>query len=208
MSMSQVSPMGDTSSSGSGIASNEPVCLACGTPTRGASSCGWCGKSLGYSRLPTRVVWEARQRNAELPPVQRPTNLRVEDIDIFVGEPGRDYRDLGPLKVRVTAATGFSKTPTVEDVNLKLRERAMRLSANAVINVTYSRGVSATSWKVLTARGTAVVLDNPPDPAPSDRPALTADPLERIHQLSDLLASGAITEDEYATAKRKLLDEV
>jgi hypothetical protein len=51
----------------------------------------------------------------------------------------------------VTAATIMSKTPTVEDVNLKLREQAVRMGANAVINVTYARGVSATSWKALTA---------------------------------------------------------
>jgi hypothetical protein len=96
----------------------------------------------------------------------------------------------------------------VEDANLKLRERAAPLGANAVINVRYSRGVSATSWKVLTAEGTAVVLDASRDPGPAAAPDLPGDPIERIRQLADLLASGAITDDEYVAAKRRLLDEV
>jgi hypothetical protein len=129
--------------------------------------------------------------------------VQVEDIEVWTGEPGREYRVLGPLKARVTAATIFSKTPTVEDVNLKLREQATRLGANAVINVTYSRGPSATSWKALTAEGTGVVVDTAPT-----APNSLADPLGRIGQLADLLASGAITENEYAEAKRKLLGAI
>jgi hypothetical protein len=59
--------------------------------------------------------------------VEKVEDLQVEDIDIFAGEPSQGYRVLGPLKARVTAATAFSKTPTTEDVNVKLRERAVRL---------------------------------------------------------------------------------
>lgn len=33
------------------------------------------------------------------------------------------------------------------------------MGANAVINVTYDRGVSATSWKALTAYGTVIIFD-------------------------------------------------
>jgi hypothetical protein len=134
-------------------------------------------------------------------------SVRVEDIDVFAGEPGRPYRVVGPLKTRVTAATVFSKTPTVEDVNLKIREQAVRLGANAVINVNYSRGVSATSWKALTAEGTAVVVDGvglgPEAAQPSQ-----LDPVERIRQLAALLESGAITADEFAATKQKLLDQM
>lgn len=63
--------------------------------------------------------------------------VRVDEIELFVGEPGRPYTTLGPVRARVTAATVFSKTPTVEDANLKLREQAVRIGANAVINVSY-----------------------------------------------------------------------
>jgi hypothetical protein len=34
------------------------------------------------------------------------------------------------------------------------------MGANAVIDITYSRGISATSWKSLTAHGTAVVFES------------------------------------------------
>jgi hypothetical protein len=132
--------------------------------------------------------------------------VQVDEIQIFAGEPGRTYETVGPLRARVTAATIFSKTPTVEDVNLKLREEAVRLGANAVINVTYSRGVSATSWKAMTADGTGVQVEANP------RAAVTApsstDPVERIWQLSELQASGAITQEEFSAAKQKLLESI
>ena len=76
--------------------------------------------------------------------------MRIEDIEVHAGE----------IKARVGAATIFSKTPTIEDVNFKLREEAMKKGANAVINVKYERGISATSWKALTASGTAVFAES------------------------------------------------
>jgi hypothetical protein len=133
--------------------------------------------------------------------------VRVDAIEIFAGEPGGSYTTLGPVRARVTAATLFSKTPTVEDVNLKLREQAVRIGANAVINVSYSRGVSATSWKALTANGTAVLADAA-TPAPPATPAGRPDPVEQIRQLSELHKAGAITTDEFAAAKRKLLESI
>lgn len=126
--------------------------------------------------------------------------VRVDALEIFAGEPEGSYTTLGPVRARVTAATLFSKTPTVEDVNLKLREQAVRIGANAVINVSYSRGVSATSWKALTADGTAVLADAP-TPALPDAPAARPDPVEQIGQLSELHKAGAITADEFAAAK-------
>lgn len=81
------------------------------------------------------------------------------NIQIIVGVPDVPYKSLGEIKARVGAATGFSKTPTIEDVNYKLQEMATKLGANAVINVTYDRGISATSWRALTARGLAVLLE-------------------------------------------------
>lgn len=85
------------------------------------------------------------------------TNIGFE---IVAGETSRPHRVIGPVKARVGAATVFSKTPTLEDVNWKLQETARRMGANAMINVTYDRGVSATSWKALTARGIAVIFES------------------------------------------------
>lgn len=80
-------------------------------------------------------------------------------IELFVGAPDKPHRSLGMVEGKVQAATNFSKTPTIEDANFKLQEAAARLGANAVINVTYDRGISLTSWRALTARGEAVVLE-------------------------------------------------
>jgi len=86
--------------------------------------------------------------------------MRIEDIEIFTDAAvGRPYRELGPIKARVAAATLFSRARTLDEVNQKLREVAARMGANAVINVMYDRGISAMSWKALTAYGTAVVTE-------------------------------------------------
>jgi hypothetical protein len=86
--------------------------------------------------------------------------MRVEDIEIIADEDlGRPYKVLGPIKARVTSGSAFNKARTVEDVNSKLREVALRMGANAIINARYERGISMTSWKALTAFGTAVVAE-------------------------------------------------
>ena len=91
---------------------------------------------------------------------------RIDDIEIHDNAPERPYKSLGGVKVRVGAATAFSKAPTVEDVNFKLREQAVKVGANAVINVQYQRGISAMSWKALTATGEAVVMESDEMPCP------------------------------------------
>lgn len=73
---------------------------------------------------------------------------------------GRPYRVIGPIKARVTAGHAFNKARTTEDADSKLREVALRMGANAVLNVQYVRGISATSWKALTVTGTAVVAES------------------------------------------------
>jgi hypothetical protein len=85
---------------------------------------------------------------------------KVEDLELFAGDLDRPYTVIGPVTGRVGAATAFSKSPTIEDASFKLQEAALKLGANAVINVTYDRGVSATSWKALTAKGTAVIAES------------------------------------------------
>lgn len=85
---------------------------------------------------------------------------QAENIEIHEGPPARAYTSLGPVKAKIGAKTALSKAPTVEAVNAKLREEAAKLGANAVINVEHKRGVSAMSWKALTATGEAVVLES------------------------------------------------
>jgi hypothetical protein len=83
--------------------------------------------------------------------------VRIEDIEIHVDKPDREYEAVGPVEAKVTAPTAFSQAPTLDQVNAKLREEAIALGASAVIDVEYKRGVTLTSWKALAARGVAVV---------------------------------------------------
>jgi len=86
--------------------------------------------------------------------------MQIEDIEIYADGGNKTYEKIGFIKVRVGAATLLSKTPTIEDVNLKLREKASSIGANAIIKVQYKRGISMLSWKALTASGTAVVMES------------------------------------------------
>jgi len=93
--------------------------------------------------------------------------MRIEDIEVHTGPISRPYKVIGAIKARVGAATIFSKTPTIEDVNFKLREEALKIGANAVIGVEYDRGISFWSWKALTATGTAVLAESDEVKCPS-----------------------------------------
>ena len=86
--------------------------------------------------------------------------MRISDIEIHAGGVDRPYQRISELSVKVSAASMFSPAPTIEDVNLKLQEEAAAIYANAVIDVEYDRGMSLTSYKVLKARGVAVILES------------------------------------------------
>lgn len=59
-----------------------------------------------------------------------------------------------------------SRSRTTEEVDSKLREKALELGANAVIYVTYERGIGVFALKELTARGTAVIASPATRPCP------------------------------------------
>ncbi len=84
--------------------------------------------------------------------------MRVDEIEIHDGEPDRPYEAVGDVRTRMGARTAFNKAPTIEEINSKLREEAIKLGATAVIRVEYKRGPIPSSWKGLTATGTAVKL--------------------------------------------------
>ncbi len=86
--------------------------------------------------------------------------MQVTGIEIHAGDVERPYKTIGEISAKVQAATAFSKTPTIEDVNLKLQEQASQMGANAVIQVQYDRGISLISYKVLKAKGIAVILES------------------------------------------------
>ena len=125
--------------------------------------------------------------------------MKIEDIEIHTGKPSSAFKIIGPIKAQVGAATVFSKTPTMDDVNQKLREQAAKMGANAVINISYDRGISMMSWKALTATGTAVVLSHEPK-------AETPTGIEaKLSALNALKEKGLITEPEYQSKRSALL---
>jgi hypothetical protein len=81
------------------------------------------------------------------------SNMKVTEIEIHAGDVDQPYRTVGEISAKVEAATLFPKTPTLEDINFKLQEKASQLGANAVIKVAYNRGTSQAS-------GVAVVLES------------------------------------------------
>ena len=79
--------------------------------------------------------------------------MKFTEVEIHAGDVDHSYRTVGEISAKVEAATLFPKTPTLEDINLKLQEKASQLGANAVIKVEYNRGMSQAS-------GVAVVLES------------------------------------------------
>lgn len=87
------------------------------------------------------------------------TNVQSSDIAIYQGQPETPFEALGEIKARKGAQpTPFNKRPSEEQINVKLREQASKLGADAIINVTYKPGVIPSSWRGMTAKGTAVKL--------------------------------------------------
>ena len=86
--------------------------------------------------------------------------MQITDIAIHSDGTTQPYKTCGEIAAKVSKGSVFSKSPTIEDVNFKLQEEASKLGANAVINVTYNRGMSLMSYEVLKAVGTAVILES------------------------------------------------
>jgi hypothetical protein len=83
--------------------------------------------------------------------------MRIEDIEIHVGEPAFEYQPIRRLEAKCEATMAFSPAPTVDEMNGKLRSMAAKLGANAIIDVRYDSGVSMTSWKSMKGTGLAVL---------------------------------------------------
>ena len=86
--------------------------------------------------------------------------MKITDIAIHAGGIEQPYKSLREITAKASKGSVFSKSPTIEDVNFKLQEEASKLGANAVINVTYDRGMSLMSYEVLKAVGRAVIVES------------------------------------------------
>jgi hypothetical protein len=86
--------------------------------------------------------------------------MKISDIAIYNADIEQPRKTLGEITAKVGKGSVFSNAPTIEDVNFKLQEEASKLGANAVINVTYKRGMSLTSYSALKAVGTAIIVES------------------------------------------------
>lgn len=89
-------------------------------------------------------------------------DVRIEDIDIQRGDISRPYNNIGKITAKVGQGSKLTNFRTIEDVNLKLREDALKQGANVVLNVKYDR-VGGGFWgkpETLTATGTGVYAES------------------------------------------------
>lgn len=82
--------------------------------------------------------------------------MKVDEIEVHTGTVEFHYTPIRQLEAKCEATTLLNAAPTIADANNKLREMAVGVGANAVINVQYHSGMSLTSWKSITATGLAV----------------------------------------------------
>lgn len=80
-------------------------------------------------------------------------------VELFTGEPAKPYKVLGGVMAKQNEGN-------LEDCNQALIEQATRMGADGIINLSYDRKVSFTSWNQLTARGTAVKFESDDMPCP------------------------------------------
>jgi hypothetical protein len=86
-----------------------------------------------------------------------PESVLVIESDIS----DRKYKILGDIEVTVNKTTIFHEDPTREMVNLKLKQEAAKLGADAVTFVRYGTvGMSLMSWGSLNGKGRAIVFIN------------------------------------------------
>ena len=98
------------------------------------------------------IKQDPSQKTAAVQPSD-PNKIIVTEGDITK----RKYVSLGDITVTVNKTTVFNQTPTREDVNQRLKERAAKLGADAVILARYGEGgVSAFSWGSLEGKGRAI----------------------------------------------------
>lgn len=86
--------------------------------------------------------------------------MKIEDIELHVGCVDFSYKPIRELRAKCEASNALMPAPTETEINGKLRGMAAKVGANAVINVSYSSGVSMTSWKSMTGTGLAVIRES------------------------------------------------
>lgn len=85
----------------------------------------------------------------------------LSDIKLYESSlPEGSFMTVGPIDVSIKKLTIFNADPTKEQANQALREKALLIGANAVINIKYSSGVGFTTWGYMDAEGLGVKIKN------------------------------------------------
>lgn len=87
-----------------------------------------------------------------------PHTSNVNGFIVTEGDIGdRPYTEMGLISVKAGKLTWVSKNPNYDTVDAKLREKAKKMGAHAVVKVRYlPTGASAMSWGGLKAEGVAI----------------------------------------------------
>lgn len=110
--------------------------------------------------------------------------ILADEIPIYSTDINNSYTTFGKISVRADSSL-FSKTATMDDVNARLREEAVRLNANAIINAEYER-TSLTSWRGVKATGIAVYIGSDEKKCPFCAEMIKKDAIKCKHCFSDL----------------------
>lgn len=106
----------------------------------------------GCATWSTGTVHQSPQQQGRAAAATDPAHVQLTQGDLK-----RPYVSLGDITVHVNKTTVFNKSPTREQVNEKLKERAAKMGADAVVLVRYGEvGVSVMTWGSLEGKGRAV----------------------------------------------------
>ena len=111
-------------------------------------------------------------------------DIRADEIPIYSTSINKNYVEYGIISARADSSL-LSKTATMDDVNARLREEAVRLNANAIINAQYDR-TSLTSWRGIKATGEAVYIQSDEKKCPFCAEMIRNEAIKCKHCLSDL----------------------
>lgn len=104
------------------------------------------------------ATWNTSEIANVRPTVQKMVVTEAKDIILVEGDiTDKKYIVLGNISVTVNKTTIFHPDPTKELVNVKLREEAAKLGADAVTQIRYGTvGISMMSWGSLDGKGRAI----------------------------------------------------
>jgi len=93
--------------------------------------------------------------------VSNPAGAHSTRIRILSAPPAGDYQALSEIAVKLTRWSPIERKYTREDIDQRLREKAMALGANAIVNVQYvEKGDSWTNAGSIEGKGLAIVDDS------------------------------------------------